>query len=193
MIKDMTKPKVIRGGTMKKTFRLILVLVVIALVGTLATIQKQRKMEADRMMRANALGHEIESVLKYKSQYMGDASNISELNRNLPLFDIERTNEIDSKNLKYTIKYEDRVFNIGEYRVKSNLIYNATANFALIDNLEAIEFYFEDVSYTLSRQNIVDWYGDDISSLLKKEVWAERVQSKLSDPKYIDEFWESLK
>lgn len=178
---------------MKKTFRLILVLVVIALVGTLATIQKQRKMEADRMMRANALGHEIESVLKYKSQYMGDASNISELNRNLPLFDIERTNEIDSKNLKYRIKYEDRVFNIGEYRVKSNLIYNATANFALIDNLEAIEFYFEDVSYTLSRQNIVDWYGDDISSLLKKEVWAERVQSKLSDPKYIDEFWESLK
>ncbi|MEX1028487.1 MAG: hypothetical protein WDZ91_00400 [Paenibacillaceae bacterium] len=54
--------------------------------------------------------------------------------------------------LTYKNKYMGNASNlaiIGEERVKRAIIDNATAAFALIDNLEAIRFYFAGESYEI--------------------------------------------
>lgn len=69
--------------------------------------------------------------------------------------------------------------------MKSALIYNSTAAFALIDNLQIIDYNFSGASYQVKRADIESLYSN-FSNILEQDNWSNYVQSKMDDHQYVE-------
>ncbi len=181
---------------MKNRNRIIICLLVIGIVLFTAVqfiVIPHNKAERDRYLAAQQepATHDISSILKYKNEYMGNAANDAELFRNLPLSSVEMNFELFPDNLELEVNYKETVWNIGEEKVKSSLLYNSTAAFALINNLKVIDFNFSGASYQVKRADIESLYPD-FSNILEKENWSNYVQNKMNDPQYIKNVFQKL-
>lgn len=181
---------------MNRNGKIIVLLICIAIIVFSVTHffiipEKNAAREQYTIDQSDSLTHNFETVLEYKSQYMGDSANLINLNYTLPLCSIPRTNELKSNDLKYIINYKVTTSEIGMNKLKRDLIYNATANFVLIDNLEVIIFNFTGNSYEITREDIQDIYGDSFHNLTDLNNWKKIVQEKLNDTDYVDNIWEN--
>lgn len=59
------------------------------------------------------------------------------------------------------------------------LVYNAIANFVMIDNLEQVVYQLENTSYTLHRESAQQWAGTELKKLQNLELWNSIVREKL--------------
>jgi hypothetical protein len=149
-------------------------------------IPKNNQKKAEYLAeQQNPTTHDLNSILKFKTKYMGDASNIVNLFNKLPLNNTSMSFELFPGKLTAEIKYKDSIENINEDKVNKALIYNSTAAFALISNLEAINYNFTDRDYKVLRSDIEKWYGEDLSGMLNSEEWKNKVQNKLQDSEYV--------
>lgn len=139
----------------------------------------------------DALTHDITTVLEYQSPYLCDNSNTVNLFYHLPLNSIATRFEIDGDNRALTVNYLDAVENIGEDKVKRDLIYNAAAAMALIDHLDEITFHFSGDTYVFHRETLESAFDADLSTLLDEESWNKNVRDKLNDPAFVNRFYES--
>jgi hypothetical protein len=176
---------------MKNRNRIIICLLVIG-IALFATMQfiiiphnnaKRNKYLAAQQEPAT---HDLSSIIKYKNKYMGNASNDGNLFYHLPLSNIEMNFELFPDNFELEVNYKDTVLNIGEEKVKSSLIYNSTAAFALIDNLKVIDYNFSGASYQVKKVDIESLYSN-FSNILEKENWSNYVQSKMNDHQYVED------
>lgn len=151
---------------------------------------KKRKQYA--VEQQNPITHDLKSILKYKSKYMGDASNISNLFHTLPLSNEKMYFRLLPDKLTVEVNYEDVSVKINENSIKITLIYNSTAAFALVDNLQQITYNFKDSTYKVMRSDVEKWYGYKLSNLLNCDEWKMRVQNKLKDSKYVGDCMLSL-
>lgn len=180
---------------MKKVNILIIALLVVGICG-LALVEgyirpEMRRREQQYLLeQKDPLTHDFSRLLKFKSRYMGDASNLPNLNYNLPLGDLQITFQLYPETLTAEINYQDALTGIEAELFDRALVYNATANFVLIDNLETLILNFEQDSYTISRRTVESWYGVDLASLQNEARWAEKVQRPLSDRAYVRSFIE---
>lgn len=137
--------------------------------------------------------HDIENVLKYKNKYMGNSSNLINLFRALPLCNYDTKYQLYPDKLTAEVKYEVSTETLGGQKTIEAILYNSTAAFALIDNLQVMVFSFSDRQYSVSREATKAWYGEKaLSNLLDKKIWQENVQSKLSDSSYVSKWSLSL-
>ena len=133
----------------------------------------------------------IDNIIKYKSKYVGDNSNDSNLINNLPLSEYGYTFEIDSENLGLTINYH-----ITDWYIKDNLylqkslIYNSVSIISLIDNVEYIEYNFTGNSYKVSRDIIENEYPSFYKIVHNNEVNKENfnqfLENKMKDNGFIE-------
>lgn len=149
----------------------------------------QVKEETYARNQADSLTHDITSIEDYKSPYIGNASNVSNLFWNLPLNNVDMKFEIDSETCALTVNYLDTVRNIGEDKVKRDLIYNTVAAMAAIDNLSRITYNFSGDSYSFERAQIEEAFGTPLSTLLENEKWSADVQDKLKDADFVEQFY----
>ncbi len=145
----------------------------------------------DLRQEQDPLTHDLSSVVGFRSRYMGNAPNLANLNGRLPLNHIPRTLQLHPEDLTAEINYQESVSGIESEMLRRSLVYNATANFALIENLELLIFNFEDRSFTITRTAVESWYEGDLTSLLSEERWNSGVQLRLSDRAYVDRFFEA--
>ncbi len=131
------------------------------------------------------LTHDFERVLRFKNRYMGNASNLSNLFHSLPLSEVGISFRLFPDELTVEVNYGDTVWRVGETKVEKGLIYNATAGFALIDNLEHIAFNFVGASYAVSRKDVQEFHGINISTLAEKKTWENNFQKRLQDNEYV--------
>jgi hypothetical protein len=130
--------------------------------------------------------HDLGAVLKYKSKYMGNASNDANLFYNLPLSNTGMDFQLFPEKLALEVNYKDTVWNVGEEKVKRSLLYNSTTAFALIDNLQEIDYNFPGVSYRVKRTDIEALYPN-FTDILQTDQWKTSVQMKMDDTRYVDE------
>ena len=133
----------------------------------------------------------IDNIIKYKSKYVGDNSNDSNLINNLPLSEYCYTCEIDSENLGLTINYH-----ITDWYIKDNLylqkslIYNSVSIISLIDNVEYIEYNFTGNSYKVSRDIIESEYPSFYKIVhnneMNKENFNQFLENKMKDNEFIE-------
>lgn len=90
----------------------------------------------------------------YQTEYMGNASNDVQLNDRLPLATIPRTYALHPEKRELIVNYQKPVETVDTDQLKAALVYNATANFALIRNLKSITFHFSDGSYHATRNEV---------------------------------------
>lgn len=138
------------------------------------------------------LTHDVDNIIQYRHPYMGSAGNIMELFYHLPLSDVKRDYELFSDRLTLKINFQQTVSQIGESVVHQSLIYNSTAAFALIGNLEKVEYHFQDEFYEVSREHVESLYEDFDQLIAKKDVWNEKVRNPLRDMKYVEESWRAI-
>ena len=166
----------------------ILGIILFALVQGVVIPNNNEKKQQYVAEQQSPLTHDLGSILKYKNKYMGNASNAISLFNTLPLNNIEKSFELFPDKLTAQVKYKDTIENINEDKVNKALIYNSTAAFALIDNLQAINYSFIGTNYKILRSDVEKLYGGDLPGLLNKEAWKSKVQDKLSDNEYLNDF-----
>lgn len=105
----------------------------------------------------------IDTIIKYRKYDVNVLDNTKELLEHLPLSEYEFTFDIDSESLGLIINYNTKDFRpfVSNY-LKKALIYNSVSIFALITNVEYIDFNFElpydNVSYHIERNYVVELY-----------------------------------
>ncbi|WP_312113723.1 DUF4825 domain-containing protein [Brevibacillus reuszeri] len=144
----------------------------------------QAKEEQYQREQQSPITHDLGSILKYKNKYMGNASNLINLFQHLPLQSISKTFELDSDKLTLKVLYSKPASSVQEIELNRALLYNSLAAFALVDNLEAIEFHFADGTYTSTRAATKEAFGEQLSDLLTEEKW-KAIQEQLKDDSYI--------
>ncbi len=135
--------------------------------------------------------HDLNTVLKYKNKYMGNASNDANLFNHLPLSTTGMNFQLFSDKLDLEVNYKDTVWNIGEEKVKRSLLYNSTAAFALIDNLQVIDYNFLDTSYQVKRNDIEALYSN-FPDILNSKKWDSLVRVKMNDSQYVDNTFKKI-
>ncbi|KXH87137.1 DUF4825 domain-containing protein [Sporosarcina sp. HYO08] len=132
----------------------------------------------EERMQQDPEQHEFEKVLSFENDYMGNASNISNLFGALPLHQYKGTLALNPEHLSLTMNYEVSTDEL-QGKAEQAVIYNTTAAFVLIHNLEEIEMHFQDHSYIVTRENVAQWFGNDFQALLDPEVFKKEVQTPL--------------
>ncbi|MCB2307750.1 DUF4825 domain-containing protein [Clostridium estertheticum] len=166
----------------------IMGIVLFGLVQFIVIPRNNQKNNQYMMQQQNPITHDINSVTKYRNKSMGNSSNIINLFHKLPLSNIKMSFELFPNKLTAEVKYNDTIANINENKVNKALIYNSTVAFALIENLQVINYNFTGSAYKVSRLDVEKWYGRDLPGLLKKEEWKSKVQDKLEENKYVNDF-----
>lgn len=142
--------------------------------------------EQYRLEQQSPITHDLDSVMKYKHKYMGAAGNLINLFSQLPLGQLGKSFQLYPEQLTAEISYKEMVSVIGESEVHKALLYNSLAAFALIDNLQAIHYRFDDASYKVTRSDIQQVFGANLSELLNKETWKTNVQDRLKDDDFTE-------
>lgn len=179
---------------MRRKNILIIILIIIGITALIAVesfIRPQMKQKQQKYTEAqlDPATNDYKTIIKYKNKYMGNASNICNLNRNLPLADIPMTFEIKPDKLTLVINYETSSETIDKNKLLNALLYNSTAIFMLIDNLKVIKFNFKDNAYIVTREAVESWYGVKLNTLQNEKTWKDKVQSRLKTKGYADIFF----
>lgn len=175
---------------MMATRHRVIIVLAIAGIALLVLIQgfiipgNQAREEQYQQEQQNPVTHDLGSILKYKNKYMGNASNLMNLFQHLPLQSIPKTFELDSDKLTLKVLYSEPTSGVKEIELKRALLYNSLAAYALLDNLEAIEFRFADGTYTSTRTETQEVFGEPLSDLLTEEKW-KTIQEQLKDDSYV--------
>lgn len=122
--------------------------------------------------------HVFEKVLPFENAYLGDAPNTDGLFSALPLNEYKGTLEIDPDVFTLIVNYTSTVEEI-EKQAKQAVIYNTTAAFTLIANLETIDMRFEDESYIVTRDHVEKRFGTTLIDFKEPEVFKQKVQDHL--------------
>lgn len=140
------------------------------------------------------LTHDIRRSLEFASPYMGNASNLMNLNASLPMRDIGRTFQLYPEQLTAELRFQVRAGDLQEEKLKQLLVYNSTANFVMIDNLQKLILTFEDQVFTIRRDEVESWYGSQVplASLRDVGTWKKEVQARLDDSNYVSEYVDNL-
>ncbi|EJO5348650.1 DUF4825 domain-containing protein [Clostridium botulinum] len=169
-------------------FLIIMGIILFSVVNFVIIPQNTKKNNEYMSKQNDPITHDLNSVLEYKNEYMGNASNIANLYNDLPLKEVNKSFELVPEKLKVEINYKETVESIGELQVKKALIYNSTIAFALIDNIKEINYNFVKSNYKVCRQDMEKWYGEELSKLLENNKWKSKVQDKLNNEDHVDKF-----
>lgn len=135
--------------------------------------------------------HQFSWILKYENSYMGSAGNTINLINSLPMSEIPKKFQQDPEEFRFTVNYEVAFREIGKERVERAILYNATAVFALIKNMEIIEFDFPDQTFTVTRERVNDWFGEDLSTFKDVKVFKEKVQQPIINGNHLDKWFDA--
>ena len=123
---------------------------------------------------------DISSLLEYQNLYMGDSSNLINLFYSLPLGELPQDFELNSTEYSFGINYRVSTPAVDMHYLNDALIYDATAAFTLIDNLEIIRFRFRDTTFEVQRKNVESQF-EDLTKLLDKNNWQRHVVDEIDN------------
>lgn len=153
---------------------------------------KEAAQEKYLMEQQSPETHDLQYVLEYRSPYMGDAGNLINLFNHLPLSEREKTFELFPDERKAAVIFSARSDTLAERELAAALLYNSTVAFALIGNLEAIDYRFSDAVFSTERKQIEQLYPDGFDSLLQKDSWKENVQLRIIESGKVSEMAERV-
>jgi hypothetical protein len=164
--------------------RLMLILVVLIGVPLFIWIQffevPNKVKIGEGKLQQDPLTHDFETVTSYENPYMGDASNMGGLFSALPLNNYRGPLEMDAEKYSLIVEY-NLDSNVSTETVKQAVVYNTTAAFTLIGNLQEIKLLFGDESYTVTRENVEKWFGTTLVDFKDPKIFTEKVQKNLTE------------
>ncbi|WP_306453957.1 DUF4825 domain-containing protein [Bacillus sp. FJAT-45350] len=125
-------------------------------------------------------------IFRFKDSFVGDNSAVGNIANQLPggehMIGFElKTNE-EPYGIILNYDWVD-----SEQNYKETAIYNATFLFALIQNVDWITFNFEIGEYTLTRENLQDWYGMELRDINNEEELGALIQEYIEDENKVNQ------
>lgn len=123
--------------------------------------------------------YHVDTLIKYKNPYVGDASNVGNLISQLPYAEFRQGMSLQTENTPYgiTAKYDFTASDINLSLVESNLNNNALVMFALIDNVDLIDFDLTtdngEQKLQFTREKIQQNYDKDLREYATEESELE--------------------
>lgn len=139
----------------------------------------------------------INNIIKYKSNYIGDNSNVGMLLGNLPISEYGYNFEINSNELGIIINYNTTDwYNNTDLYVQKALIYNSLSIFTLIDNAQYIQYNFSGSSYKVTRKNVENIYPNYdkivIDGNVNKNNFILYVEKVINNSSFIENIFSEL-
>ncbi len=104
-------------------------------------------------------------LFEQQGTYLGDNNSVRDIVQQLPHGNQLKKMELSTKEKPYQLTLRYGGYTEGQVEQKSNrtAIYNATALFTLIPNVDQVNMMIEDASYHFTKQQLRDWYGKDFT------------------------------
>ncbi len=138
----------------------------------------------------------INNIIKYKSKYVGDNSNDSNLISALPLSEYGYSFEIDTNNLGLIINYHITDWYINEnYYLEKSIVYNSVSIFSLIDNVKYIKYNFSGKTYEVKRTDVENKfpnYGLIIKDGINKNAFNKYLEERINDIEFVETCFNNL-
>ncbi|WP_340400719.1 DUF4825 domain-containing protein [Paenibacillus sp. FSL H8-0079] len=150
---------------------------------------KQARYEEEQQ---NPLTHDFAALAKNRSPYMGDNSNLSHLNQALPLRERLNGYQLYPETFTAQVNYSLDTREMNAEELERILVYNAVANFVMIDNLEQVVYQFQNTSQTLQRESAQQWTGTELKELQNLELWNSTVREKLVESAQVKEAFSQI-
>lgn len=158
---------------------ILVVLIGVPLFIWIQFFEVPKKVEiGEAKIQQDPITHKFEEVTSFEDPYMGDNSNMNNLFQELPLNNQKGSLEMDSETFSLIVDYEITAAEL-EHKAEQVVIYNTTAAFTLIGNLQIVELRFEDKSFAVTRENVEQWFGTTLIDFKEPEVFKEKVQEKI--------------
>ncbi|WP_100334105.1 DUF4825 domain-containing protein [Bacillus alkalisoli] len=128
-------------------------------------------------------------LFEFKGSYIGENSAVGNIVRNLPSGDNLEGFELKTKEEPYgmILNYKGIEAEEIEKKHKETAIYNATFIFVLVQNAEWITFNFENQEYQITKENLQDWYGKELSEYSSEEELRKLTLKYLEDENKIND------
>ncbi|WP_410503034.1 DUF4825 domain-containing protein [Exiguobacterium acetylicum] len=128
-------------------------------------------------------------LFEQQGTYLGDNSNVRDIVQRLPHGDQLKKMELSTKDKPYQLTLHYAEYEKGQIEQKSNrtAIYNATALFTLIPNVDQVNMTIEDASYHFTKQQLRDWYGKDFTTYDNEKALKSFTKPFIEDSKRVND------
>lgn len=122
-------------------------------------------------------------LFQFQGSYVGDNSAIGNLAYKLPNGENLDGFELKTKEKPYGIVLNYKNIEVAdlEKEYQEIAIYNASFIFALVQNADWITFNFDDHEYTITKQNLQNWYDKRLSEYKNEQELRRLIQDYLED------------
>lgn len=128
-------------------------------------------------------------LFKFKGAYVGDASAVGNIASSL-----NGAGQYSGFELKTDEEPYGTILNYSEggteQQHKEIAVYNAAYLFTLIQNADWITCNFAGEEYTVTKERMRDWYGEDFTAWQSEEEVESSVQKKLDDTDAVGRLFE---
>lgn len=121
-------------------------------------------------------------LFKFKDAYVGNASAVGNIVSRVESAEQFRGFELKTDEEPYGIilNYDGKD---PEKNYKKTVVYNATFLFALIQNVDWVTFNFANEEYTITKEKLQNWYGEDFTEMQSEDEVKTFIQKHLDDDK----------
>ena len=119
---------------------------------------------------------------------------IGQLTSRLPLKNKKISGNESLDTIVYTFNMKEKEYNKSWYDKnysKKGMVVVSIKSFIIIKNLEYMRFEFKDKTYTISKEDVINFYKDkgiEFRDLTFEDTWKEQVINKLNDKKFMNSF-----
>ena len=119
---------------------------------------------------------------------------IGQLTSRLPLKNKKISGNESLDTIIYTFDMNEKEYNKSWYDKnysKKGMVVVSIKSFIIIKNLEYMRFEFKDKTYTISKEDVINFYKDkgiEFRDLTFEDTWKEQVINKLKDKKFMNSF-----
>lgn len=154
----------------------IIIIIAIPLYVWIAYYEIPNKAEVgEGKLQQEPLKHDFTTALPFENDYMGNNSNSNGLFESLPLSEYKGTIEMNPDKHSLLVHYNTSAAEL-DGKAEQAVLYNSTAAFVLIKNLQEITMHFTDESFTVKRSQAENWFGTEFNDLIAPDVFKEKVQ-----------------
>ncbi|WP_312193391.1 DUF4825 domain-containing protein [Exiguobacterium sp.] len=128
-------------------------------------------------------------LFEQQGTYLGDNSSVRDIVQQLPHGNQLKKMELSTKEKPYQLTLRYGGYTEGQVEQKSNrtAIYNATALFTLIPNVDQVNMMIEDASYHFTKQQLRDLYGKDFTAYDNEKALKAFTKPFIEDERKVKE------
>ncbi|MBO0602230.1 DUF4825 domain-containing protein [Sporosarcina sp. E16_3] len=128
------------------------------------------------------------NLFQYKDSFVGDNSAVGNIANQLRSGENLEGFELKTKEKPYGI-----ILNYdwleSEQNYKETAIFNATFLFSLVQNVDWITFNFDSREYKITKENLQEWYGKELSEFKNEDELRKYIQEYLKDENKVNQFF----